>query len=205
MEASKGEGGGETSPGCSGYSGMVHSKKVIKHALRQQAKRRRKNTTIASGNSRTLPRIVVKPMVPPPPNDPPSPPIPPVQHINAGNFSFLRIIDFSYFENNFIFCIFVVVEEPAATMKEVLASLPGFSLKSGRRRSTKRLSAAAQLEAGLVDLETPASIISSTSLRALLNKHTFQGLPPLYQRKLAQLLPGVDRQVSLAFINHRQK
>lgn len=89
----------------------------------------------------------------------------------------------------------VAVEEPAATMREVLASLPGFSLKSSRRRSTKRLSATAQLEAGLVDLESPASILASTSLRALLNRHTFQGLPPLYQRKLAQLLPAVDRQV----------
>lgn len=82
-------------------------------------------------------------------------------------------------------------------MREVLASLPGFSLKPGRRRSTKRLSATAQLEAGLVDLESPASILASTSLRALLNRHTFQGLPPLYQRKLAQLLPAVDRQVML--------
>ncbi|KOX70053.1 Polycomb protein Asx [Melipona quadrifasciata] len=168
VELAKGE-GCETSPGCSGYSSMVHSKKVIKHALRQQAKRRRKNTTIAAGNSRTLPRIVVKPLPPPPPNDPPSP-VNNVQHINA------------------------TTEEPAATMREVLASLPGFSLKSGRRRSTKRLSATAQLEAGLVDLESPASILASTSLRALLNRHTFQGLPPLYQRKLAQLLPAVDRQ-----------
>lgn len=82
-------------------------------------------------------------------------------------------------------------------MREVLASLPGFSVKSGRRRSTKRLSTAAQLEAGLVDLESPASILASTSLRALLNRHTFQGLPPLYQRKLAQLLPAVDRQVRI--------
>ncbi|CAK9831738.1 Polycomb protein Asx [Anthophora retusa] len=168
VELTKGE-GCETSPGCSGYSSMVHSKKVIKHALRQQAKRRRKNTTIAAGNSRTLPRIVVKPLPPPPPNDPPSP-VNNVQHINT------------------------TTEEPAATMREVLASLPGFSLKPGRRRSTKRLSATAQLEAGLVDLESPASILASTSLRALLNRHTFQGLPPLYQRKLAQLLPAVDRQ-----------
>ena len=168
VELAKGE-GCETSPGCSGYSSMVHSKKVIKHALRQQAKRRRKNTTIAAGNSRTLPRIVVKPLPPPPPNDPPSP-VNNAQHINT------------------------TTEEPAATMREVLASLPGFSLKSGRRRSTKRLSATAQLEAGLVDLESPASILASTSLRALLNRHTFQGLPPLYQRKLAQLLPAVDRQ-----------
>ncbi|XP_034942447.1 polycomb protein Asx isoform X2 [Chelonus insularis] len=174
VESGKIDGAGETNPSCSGYSGMVHSKKVIKHALRQQAKRRRKNTTIASGNSRALPRIVVKPLAPPPapsppppPNDPPS--IPNIQHSNT-------------------------VEEPAATMREVLASLPGFSLKSNRRRSTKRLSAAAQLEAGLVDLESPASILASTSLRALLNRHTFQGLPPLYQRKLAQLLPAVDRQ-----------
>ncbi|XP_076238662.1 transcriptional regulator additional sex combs isoform X1 [Calliopsis andreniformis] len=168
VELAKGE-GCETSPGCSGYSSMVHSKKVIKHALRQQAKRRRKNTTIAAGNSRTLPRIVVKPLPPPPQNDPPSP-VNNTQHINT------------------------TTEEPAATMREVLASLPGFSLKPGRRRSTKRLSATAQLEAGLVDLESPASILASTSLRALLNRHTFQGLPPLYQRKLAQLLPAVDRQ-----------
>ncbi|KYM76336.1 Polycomb protein Asx [Atta colombica] len=168
VDLSKGE-GCETIPGCSGYSSMVHSKKVIKHALRQQAKRRRKNTTIAAGNSRTLPRIVVKPLPPPPPNDPPSP-INNMQHVNTA------------------------AEEPAATMREVLASLPGFSLKSSRRRSTKRLSATAQLEAGLVDLESPASILASTSLRALLNRHTFQGLPPLYQRKLAQLLPAVDRQ-----------
>ncbi|KMQ84373.1 polycomb protein asx, partial [Lasius niger] len=169
VELGKGE-GCDTIPGCSGYSSMVHSKKVIKHALRQQAKRRRKNTTIAAGNSRALPRIVVKPLPPPPPsNDPPSP-VNNVQHINTA------------------------AEEPAATMREVLASLPGFSLKSGRRRSTKRLSATAQLEAGLVDLESPASILASTSLRALLNRHTFQGLPPLYQRKLAQLLPAVDRQ-----------
>ncbi|XP_048508531.1 polycomb protein Asx isoform X2 [Athalia rosae] len=168
LEGSKCEGGGEVSPGCSGYSSMVHSKKVIKHALRQQAKRRRKNTTIAAGNSRTLPRIVVKPLPPPPPDDPPH---------EIGNIQ--RPL---------------ANEEPAATMREVLASLPGFSLKSGRRRSTKRLSAAAQLEAGLVDLESPASILANTSLRALLNRHTFQGLPPLYQRKLAQLLPAVDRQ-----------
>lgn len=84
VELGKSE-GCETIPGCSGYSSMVHSKKVIKHALRQQAKRRRKNTTIAAGNSRTLPRIVVKPLPPPPPNDPPSP-VNNVQHINAGKF-----------------------------------------------------------------------------------------------------------------------
>lgn len=62
----------DTMPGCS-YESLKdlnsrishsHSKKVIKHALRQQAKRRRKNTTIASGNSAPLPRIVVKSLSP---------------------------------------------------------------------------------------------------------------------------------------------
>jgi len=90
VELGKGE-GCETIAGCSGYSSMVHSKKVIKHALRQQAKRRRKNTTIASGNSRTLPRIVVKPLPPPPPNDPPSP-VNNVQHVNTGNFKSYDVV-----------------------------------------------------------------------------------------------------------------
>lgn len=35
------------------------SKTVMKHALRQQAKRRRKNTTIAAGNIAPLPRIIL--------------------------------------------------------------------------------------------------------------------------------------------------
>jgi len=80
-------------------------------------------------------------------------------------------------------------------MREVLASIPGFSLKP-RRRSNKKMSTAAQLEQtreGCIDLETPDSILVDTNLRALLNKHTFQILPPLYQYKLIQLLPSVDR------------
>ena len=85
-------------------------------------------------------------------------------------------------------------------MKEVLASLPGFSCNYSKRRSNKRLSISAQLEAGLVDLESPASVLTNTSLRALLNRHTFHSLPPLYQRKLGQLLPIVDRQVSFIFL-----
>jgi len=35
------------------------SKPVVKHALRQQAKRRRKNTTIAAGNVAPIPRIIL--------------------------------------------------------------------------------------------------------------------------------------------------
>lgn len=40
------------------HNSHTYSKKGIKHALRQQAKRRRKNTTIAAGNSAPLPRFV---------------------------------------------------------------------------------------------------------------------------------------------------
>uniref|UniRef100_A0A182W257 ASXH domain-containing protein n=1 Tax=Anopheles minimus TaxID=112268 RepID=A0A182W257_9DIPT len=83
----------------------------------------------------------------------------------------------------------------ASTMREVLASIPGFSIKP-RRRTNKKLSTAAQLEQtreGCVDLETSDSILVHTNLRALLNRETFQLLPPLYQYKLVQLLPPVDR------------
>lgn len=82
-------------------------------------------------------------------------------------------------------------------MREVLASIPGFSIKP-RRRTNKKLSTAAQIEQtreGCIDLETPDSILVSFNLRDLLNKDTFSALPPLYQYKLVQLLPSVDRPV----------
>lgn len=137
----------------------THSKKVIKHALRQQAKRRRKNTTIAAGNSAPIQRLSLSP------------------HCELEEIS------------NETACY----RQP--TMAEVLSSIPGFSIKP-RKRSNKKLSAAAQLEQtkeGCVDLETPDSILVNSNLRSLLNKHTFHSLPPLYQYKLLQLLPHVDR------------
>lgn len=90
------------------------------------------------------------------------------------------------------------IASTASTMREVLASIPGFSIKP-HRRSNKKMSTAAQVEQireGCIDLETPDSILVTnfrTNLRALLNKHTFSLLPPLYQYKLVQLLPTVDR------------
>lgn len=104
---------------------------------------------------------------------------------------------------NYFYFLLSIVEELSVdtacyrqpTMAEVLASIPGFSVKP-RKRSNKKLSAAAQLEQtkeGCVDLETPDSILVNTNLRSLLNKHTFSSLPPLYQYKLLQLLPHVDR------------
>lgn len=85
-------------------------------------------------------------------------------------------------------------QSQASTMREVLASIPGFDIK--RRRGNKKMSTAAQIEQtreGCIDLETPDSILVSTNLRDLLNKDTFSLLPPLYQYKLVQLLPNVDQ------------
>ena len=141
--------------------------KSSKHSSRKQSKRRKKN----SNHSRTLPRIIVKPLPPPPP--------PENREWTAAT---------SYTESN------SSTNRPT-TMREVLASIPGFCLKP-RKRSGKKLSTAAQLQQtreGCIDLETPDSILVNTNIRALLNKHTFSLLPPLYQYKLGQLLPSVDR------------
>merc|ERR1719507_1020828 len=97
-------------------------------------------------------------------------------------------------------------------MKEVLATIPGFSLGGGKsssssssssggggkKSSNKKLSAAAaiqQVRDGILDLETQDSILGQVNLRLLLNKATFAKLPPLYQFKLLQLLPEVDTTV----------
>lgn len=150
----------ETEKGLRETRPSQHSKKVMKHALRQQAKRRRKNTTIAAGN-----------------------PAPVQRHALSPNTCDIEEVN----------CDTACYRQP--TMAEVLASIPGFSMKP-RKRSQKKLSAAAQLEQtkeGCVDLETPDSILVNSNLRSLLNKHTFSSLPPLYQYKLLQLLPHVDR------------
>lgn len=80
------------------------------------------------------------------------------------------------------------------TVIEVLLAIPGLNMK--RKRSNKKLSTAAQLEQtkeGCIDLETPDSILVQTNLRDLLNEQAFSSLPQLYQQKLIQLLPTVDR------------
>lgn len=48
-----------------------------------------------------------------------------------------------------------------------------------------------------IDVETPDSILVNTNLRAIINKHTFSVLPPDCQQRLLELLPEVDRQVTL--------
>lgn len=48
-----------------------------------------------------------------------------------------------------------------------------------------------------VDFETPGSILVNTNIRALINMRTFSAFPAQYQQQLLQLLPEVDRQVSV--------
>ncbi|CAK1549715.1 unnamed protein product [Leptosia nina] len=142
------------------------TEKSSKHSSKKQSKRRKKS----SNHSRPLPRIIVKPL-PPPPSE--------TREWTAAT---------SCTES-------VSTSNKPSTMREVLASIPGFCLKP-RKRSGKKLSTAAQLQQtreGCIDLETPDSILVNTNIRALLNKHTFSLLPPLYQCKLGQLLPSVDR------------
>ncbi|XP_045511634.1 putative Polycomb group protein ASXL3 [Colias croceus] len=142
------------------------NEKPSKHSSKKQSKRRKKS----SNHSRPLPRIIVKPLPPPPP---------------AENREWTAAST----------CTEPSSSNKPSTMREVLASIPGFCLKP-RKRSGKKLSTAAQLQQtreGCIDLETPDSILVNTNIRQLLNKHTFSLLPPLYQCKLGQLLPNVDR------------
>ncbi|XP_034235837.1 uncharacterized protein LOC117642105 isoform X2 [Thrips palmi] len=228
---------------------IPHSKRSSgsKHALRQQAKRRRKNTTIASGLHQagaTLTGVNVRSLqsqhiVQRQPYGSLSQSTPKVQSSDTEKHTGdPEVIDLLNEEEEVVVLPDIgldldheeedveEIEEPEdvdegdeveesqhilygegtphqSTMREVLASIPGFrmrrnkrGLKKSTKRSTQKLSAAAQLrqtEEGLIDLETPDSILVNTNLRALLNKHTLSMLPPLYQHKLTQLLPSVDR------------
>lgn len=78
------------------------------------------------------------------------------------------------------------------TTREILASLPGVK---PHKRSSRKLSMTAQIaetRRGLVDLETPDSILVNTNIKDLLTRHTMASLPWSYQCRLASLLPAVD-------------
>lgn len=81
------------------------------------------------------------------------------------------------------------------TMREMLAGIPGISMKPRKSRNRKLSHAAqiAQTKEGCIDLETPDSILVNTNLRALFSRSTFNLLPVHYEHKLLQLLPECDR------------
>lgn len=87
-----------------------------------------------------------------------------------------------------------VASDRPQTTREILASLPGLGVKP-HKRSSRKLSMTAQIaetRRGLVDLETPDSILVNTNIKDLLTRHTLSSLPWAYQCRLASLLPAVD-------------
>lgn len=155
---------------------------TLQLALKQQAKRRRRNTSIATqGNVNgmtPIPRVIVKVLPPLPSNE--------GNKLNEGTESETEEM-LPLAQRN------TTSVPTQTTMREVLASIPGFKTT---KRTTRNLSAAAQIQRaqeGCVDLQNPSSILAKANLRGILNKHTFGSLPPLYQHKLVQLLPEVDR------------
>lgn len=155
---------------------------TLQLALKQQAKRRRRNTSIATqGNVNPFPRVIVKVL----------PPLPPLTEESRQT----EVESPEFGEEEPTQTVKNVNSVPAAqtTMQEVLASIPGFKTT---KRQTRNLSAAAQIQKtreGCVDLQNPSSILVHANLRGILNKHSFSTLPVLYQHKLIQLLPEVDR------------
>ena len=145
------------------------------HGLKQQAKRRKKNTNVAAGISLTSPSAAAARTTCRRPT------------LNAGEIE----IPFRPYPEE--------LAKSPKSMKEVLASIPGFNMRrlklNSQRPSGKKMSCAQliqQAREGAINLESPESILSQVNLRTLLNKTTFSRLPPLYQFKLMQLLPQVD-------------
>lgn len=165
-------------PGGSGHN--LRPKRTLRHvnALKQQAKRRKKNTTLAAGGSPAIQRTL---------------------STRRSNVNANGDIEIQYRPSSKE----LTENKRLDTMKDVLNSIPGFSLggknrNASKKASNKKLSAAAaiqQAREGIIDLETPDSILGQVNLRLLLNKATFAKLPPLFQFKLMQLLPQVDNVV----------
>ena len=174
----------------------LRPKRTLRHvnALKQQAKRRKKNTAVAAGGSPRVQRTLSAGAA-----------VAAGPSSAAASGSIRRAGPPGVNANGDVELAYrptakeIAEGRKLATMKEVLATIPGFSLKgsssSAKKSSNKKLSAAAaiqQVRDGIVDLETQDSILGQVNLRLLLNKATFAKLPPLYQFKLLQLLPEVD-------------
>ena len=137
------------------------------HALKQQVKRRKKNTNLTAGI-----------------------PLPQRQTSRRSTLTTGEIeIPFKPFPTE--------LNKDPKSMKEVLSSIPGFNHRKLKlnNKNNKKLSLAQmvqQTKEGGVNLESPESILGQVNLRTLLNKSTFSKLPPLYQFKLIQLLPQTE-------------
>lgn len=148
----------------------LRPKRPLRHvqALKQQAKRRKRNTNLASGSSGSPVRV---------------------SSVKKSTFNSNGDIEIHYTPSKPL--------SDFHSMKDVLSSISGFSLSRLRKKMSKKTSISAAIASaneGSIDLETPDSILSQVNPRSLLNKSTFLKLPPEYQYKLSLLLPQVDRQ-----------
>ncbi len=153
----------------SSRAAITHNHRHAQHGLKQQAKRRKKNTNVAAGIALPSPAALRTAARRP-------------TLTNAGEIE----IPFRPFPEE--------LAKSPKTMKEVLGSIPGFNMRRLKlnSRPPKKMSCAQliqQTREGAINLESPDSILSQVNLRTLLNKTTFSKLPPLYQFKLMQLLP----------------
>ncbi|KAF0287781.1 Polycomb protein Asx [Amphibalanus amphitrite] len=90
----------------------------------------------------------------------------------------------------------LVIRTPAGTeatskMQQILRALG----RRPRQRRARKLSNAAQLkqtQEGVIDLETPDSILTRVQVKSLLSRSAFCRLPSLYQLQLAKMLPDAD-------------
>ncbi|KAM3852908.1 putative Polycomb group protein ASXL2 isoform 1-T1 [Vipera latastei] len=80
---------------------------------------------------------------------------------------------------------------------KVEPSLPILGKKPFQRSERLHARQLKRTKCAEIDVETPESILVNTNLRALINKHTFMGLPIECQQKLLLLLPEVDRQIGM--------
>ena len=139
-------------------------------ALKQQAKRRKRNTNLASSGTSGPQRVS--------------------SASRKSTFDSNGDIEIHYKPSPSL------SDRPMFTMKEVLSSISGFSMTKLKRKMPKKLSLASAVQMakdGSVDIETPDSILTQVNIRHLLNKNSFLKLPPEYQYKLMGLLPEVDR------------
>ena len=158
----------------------LRPKRTLRHvnALKQQAKRRKKNTSIASGVSSPTQRTLSR-----------------RSSITSNGDIEIHYRPSLRSQQEHMSC---------PTMKSVLNSIPGFpplwkfkqqNSSNSKKSSSKKVSLSAALQQvrdKTVDLESQDSILGQVNLRTLLNKATFLRLPPMYQYKLMGLLPQVD-------------
>ncbi|XP_033736852.1 putative Polycomb group protein ASXL2 [Pecten maximus] len=179
-----------SSSGSSGTSISSHVNHTLRRSMRQSLRQKQKK------KQNDYPRIIIKP-IPPPDKEKE------VKAVKDGHTEMESENDGSLQNGDSKSDSSDSGKSPAPsskrpqTMREILAGIPGFSMKP-RRRPHKKLSHAAQIaqtKEGCIDLETPDSILCNTNLRNLIDKRMFSKLPSQYQYKLLHFLPECDRYV----------